>query len=796
MLFASKNELRRLIVAPRPFDQHYRLVFGSRNGSGAYSVRSITDEGQREYQILGQEATYVNLVGKDDIPPNRHIAPWALPVAFHPAGHILLWEDAAHCFQEIVYGGKDWEKVSSLSTHVCGGSLTITPNGLGLIHWQSGIPGVGVYLNRDKTEQRLATGFTFLSTPSSVPDGKGIVGLVQTPTGTALAFVPLNIPLADVVNAWMFTETPADQNLFAKNSGLFRTFPFEQIYSIYDSENYRCGGYDYSAPTRPYFVTTDILWEVFSAAYEGTFVLQERRQAIPAFWAFVDAANQATAALPKGSPWSAVFQTISKLRLHGTPSDPEVARIAKAAGTVRSSVIGKDIDYSDLTPRGHYTSTPELSAYFKAFRYLTLVSSELDTTPLTSLPSPVKLKALQWIGSYKNYVAPSRSPLVWSAEFAPPSYSRHPGTQPTLFPLSWGFDNEALQAMVYHDGWPADEQIAGASGPRLTSSGLDVAAALGSNLAHGLLADQIKQYPPLAKAISLLRERFNRGQKDLYSAWISALAIQWADRAGFPGGIDDGMLWQAKRLQTGLASWATLRHATVLVNERMAAECGEGGFEEIEMRPPRGYVEPDPETFAAMAALFENLSREIESSKAVWQGDFPDDQESSSEKSKKSLSQGILNLLHETAAKARLFQKVAEKELRNEALTEAEYEEILYVGRVAEHHFLVYKSLANKNLAISDPDPIAKIADVAGGGGLPYVESAVGQALEWDQIVPFFGRREIVKGSVYSYYEFTSPTPLTDTQWRKQLKSQPARPQWIAPYISPGNLSCPAKPPF
>jgi len=47
-----------------------------------------------------------------------------------------------------------------------------------------------------------------------------------------------------------------------------------------------------ATPTRPYLVTTDIFWELVASAYEGTFIVQERQQAMPAFWAFVDAARQ------------------------------------------------------------------------------------------------------------------------------------------------------------------------------------------------------------------------------------------------------------------------------------------------------------------------------------------------------------------------------------------------------------------------------------------------------------------------------------------------------------------------
>ena len=64
---------------------------------------------------------------------------------------------------------------------------------------------------------------------------------------------------------------------------------------------------------------------------------------------------------------------------------------------------------------------------------------------------------------------------------------------------------------------------------------------------------------------------------------------------------------------------------------------------------------------------------------------------------------------------------------------------------------------------------------------MPYLEAAVGRPLEWDQVVPYFGRREIVKGSVYSYYEFPSPTPLTDLAWAGKLANPDADPAHPAP---------------
>jgi len=83
--------------------------------------------------------------------------------------------------------------------------------------------------------------------------------------------------------------------------------------------------------------------------------------------------------------------------------------------------------------------------------------------------------------------------------------------------------------------------------------------------------------------------------------------------------------------------------------------------------------------------------------------------------------------------------------------------------------------------------------DVAGSTG-SLLLAGVGDPLEWDQVVPFFGRREIVKGSSYAYYETVSAQVMDDVEWRKKLPGLP-RPKWIDPYLSPARLSCPAREP-
>src|ERR1700678_939104 len=176
-------------------------------------------------------------------------------------------------------------------------------------------------------------------------------------------------------------------------------------------------------------------------------------------------------------------------------------------------------------------------------------------------------------------------------------------------------------------------------------------------------------------------------------------------RAWLPGWFFQRRL-QARKLPSpeDARERATLRHATVLVNERTTAECGEGGFEAIVLRPPRGYVEPDPKTFEAIAALLNQMEQVVAKS-ANFTGNLPRDpsseQDSSGDEKALPLQAGIIRRLQSTASKARLFESMAEKELQNQPLADSDYDEILHVGAVAEHDFLVYNSLASADLALS-----------------------------------------------------------------------------------------------
>jgi len=798
-IFSTKNKLRRLMFCPRPFltswdsdtDKEtfvYRLFFGMDNGNQSYRIVSVTEFGKKLYQVVGPAKTMSKAEEFEaGANPSEIISEWALPLAFHPGGHELIWEDKTNAHHVAEYELNSWGKSKPLNIAINkSGTITPTPNGLGFIHWENGKPGIGVYLIALKKEEAQITNFQFVSTPSSVPDGKGVVGLTLANGCYTLNYVPINVPLADVTNAWMFAYTTDDIKHFQQQFGLFRPNAHDQLYKLYETENYYCARYDRRSPTRPYIVTTDLFWELFGAAYQGLFIVKERDEAIPNFWKFVMEADKHLKKTNSSSKWAPVFSALKDLNI-GNIKNKEVVRINSDTDGF-TEIINGNYAYSDLKPRGHYVSSPEMKKYFRAFRYFTTILKDDQEVmnELNQLPAEITAYAEKWVTSYSGFISPSRSPMIWkNLSQTTPLYCKYPNTTPSLFPLSWGFDNEVLYSTVYHPNVPTPLQVEG----RMLPSGIDLAAALGNGFAEQLLSSDYEQYPKLRNVIDNLKTNFKNNSIDtnlngnLYNQWINAIAIQWADSLHSTNGEADSGIWQTKRLQTGLATWATLRHATILVNERTVAECGEGGFEEILMRAPRGYVEPDPSTFAAIADLFDNAVKYVSKTIAS-KPDIIEDGYESENAVKKSLYTGIISRLKEASSEARAFQAMAEKERRGEALTNEENEKILFVSRTGEHLFLVFNSLSNKDYALSTPDPIAKIADVAGDGSItPFLMSAVGNGMEWNYIVPFFGRHQIVKGSIYSYYEFKSNQLLSDEEWRNLAKKQEYL-KWIKPYIS------------
>ncbi len=186
VIHRSKAPLRRLVAGPRPFFfdapqgdarkflTRYRLFFGVAAGGGAWALHSVTEEGTREYQVAGPKATRTRLNTGD---PMEAAASYetasALPLSFHPAGHVLLWEDGKKAFQAAHYEALNWGETKPLwGGTVSGGTVTALPNGRGVLHWTPGKAGAAALARGGREATPLAAERTFVTTPSLFPDGK------------------------------------------------------------------------------------------------------------------------------------------------------------------------------------------------------------------------------------------------------------------------------------------------------------------------------------------------------------------------------------------------------------------------------------------------------------------------------------------------------------------------------------------------------------------------------------------------------------------------------------------------
>jgi len=279
---------------------------------------------------------------------------------------------------------------------------------------------------------------------------------------------------------------------------------------------------------------------------------------------------------------------------------------------------------------------------------------------------------------------------------------------------------------------------------RSIASGLDVAAALG----HQAAEEEIRRTDPQARAVLAAVERQRSAMRDdgrsIYRGWLGALGTLARTPSGAPEFMR-GEAWGYQKVNTTLAGWAQLRHASVLYAAHAYATAG------MADEMPRGWVEPYPAFYRAMADLADRTARVMRNASG--------------------LSKDHEALLARFSAKCSDFAVYADAELAG-TLTRRQGDAIRGFG-----------SWLNRFPFRSKP----VIADVATGSGGEVLHAAVG---DMNPIIAIPDRANAVAyvGWVSSYYEIARPTTerLTDAQWQTLLDSPhtaPQRPPWSARFV-------------
>ena len=290
--------------------------------------------------------------------------------------------------------------------------------------------------------------------------------------------------------------------------------------------------------------------------------------------------------------------------------------------------------------------------------------------------------------------------------------------------------------------------------------GLDLMALLGSNRAKQILRfEGDADYKGYDAAFNSLEKKFGRIEttkwtQNLYWNWLYSLKslLMETPGKGHPLFMQTDA-WREKQLHTALASWAQLRHDTILYAKPSYTPTAAMPVKEA---GPPGSVEPLPELYARLR----DFTLRMEKNLLAW-GVLED------------LVRKRLRFLGKILD--RLVQ-ISRNELKGEALSGRDLEFIRDFGELLEGATRGIGRKGKRTLTIADVHTDLNSGEVL-EEGVGYVNPMLVVLRRPD------GGMVLGAGPVFSYYEFKWPMTdrLTDEKWDEMLHlgKGPERPLWI-----------------
>jgi hypothetical protein len=309
------------------------------------------------------------------------------------------------------------------------------------------------------------------------------------------------------------------------------------------------------------------------------------------------------------------------------------------------------------------------------------------------------------------------------------------------------------------EGKPFSMEITQGGPQRVFPRGLDVMAVLGSERAHEILqAEGDTVYANYEAQLAALREEFDGvsqadWNRNLYWSWLYALrALIEPVGEGYPNFMRTSQ-WQDRTLWAALASWAELRHDTILYAKQPYPVAT--AMPMPPETPPPGFVEPRPEFYARMLSLA-RMTREGLSAMEVL-----DEQSLERLQSLEEIIQRLLD--------------ISLTELRGEPISEDDADYIKYIAGRLKRAVLGIDEEEEKTTIVADVLTDTNTSQVL-EEGVGYVKLLVAAYQLPD------GRVVLGMGPVLSHYEFKQPMAdrLTDEAWREMLRQSPPE---TAPWV-------------
>ncbi len=341
-------------------------------------------------------------------------------------------------------------------------------------------------------------------------------------------------------------------------------------------------------------------------------------------------------------------------------------------------------------------------------------------------------------------------------------------------------DSYILQEMVYQvkdnhaimrytgDDKPFTMEVIPNVGPaRALPRGLDIAAVLGSERALQILEEEgDTEYTYYYEQFNLLHDEFSKlnpaqWHKNIYWNWLYGfLPLLDKEDDQLPWSFIESSAWKDKLINTMLGSWTELRHDTILYAKQSYTMFTRSAPVKIEMT--NGLVEPYPRVYRRLKELSKGLLV-IEEKYSIHPA------------LKEKLEQfiGLLNQL----------EIISQKERKGQNLTEEEYKMIWNIGEQLTSLTDFPESLMQKITSQADHQS-ALVADVHTDINTKQVlEEGIGKPFNLFVLISEGGQEKILRGPVFSYYEFKHPMEdrLTDEKWQSMIENNqlPPLPEWI-----------------
>ena len=478
-------------------------------------------------------------------------------------------------------------------------------------------------------------------------------------------------------------------------------------------------------------------------------------------------------------------------------TDTEYNKIMEAAAIEPCLLTGLNEDYTQYKPRGYYEGDEALEAYFRAMMWYGRISFALESEEMAKSAVLMSCALSQDDADYNSMydvtsffagvsddftygemvqVLESAYGKIPDAEEVagdeaafgkvvealkkaqPPKINGIPVMEneenviPSFRFMGQRFTIDAaiMQNLIYR---AVEENPEGER--RYLPDALDTAAALGSEEAFKILDEQgDTKFKNYTDNLAVMQETFDNSDMELwgaslYAGWLYTLRPLFEKRGeGYPWYMQNDE-WNKKKLETFAGSYAELKHDTILYAKQVAAEMGGG---DDEMPDDRGYVDPEPVIYSRFIDLSEKTSKGLEAAGML----------SSAEKDDLALLSDI----------AKRLLDISEKELRNEALSDDDYEFIRGYGGNLEHFWQEVNAADGLDLAHSYQAPCPVIADIATDPNGSVLEVGSGKADTVFVVFPIDGELHVGSGSAYSFYQFTVPIDerMTDEEFRASLE--------------------------